>query len=197
MFDPRIDTDHKLVVKDNYDDVNWEQVIKVLMAFAFKLIGNNHQLMNKSKAEYSYDFALETVKKHLQNPAKFDPTRNPDLILYLKYNILRQLIQNSKVSAYQTKFSDIEDNDGNNTIEELFFDQYDVEQDINVNIIVSELIKRIGKKPELSVIFELKYREEYTPSEICQELRISYDDYNNRMKRLRRIFNNTIKSLSL
>jgi DNA-directed RNA polymerase specialized sigma24 family protein len=189
MFDPRIDIDYRLVISDNYEDVDWEKVIHVLMAFAYKLIGDNHYLINKSKEEYAYDFTLEAVKRYLQNPSKFDPSRNPDLVLFLKYNILRQLIQNSKLSGYQSKSVDIEDKEGNNLIEALFLDEYDSDENLDVSIIVSELRKRIEKKRELLDVFELKYYKEFSPSEICETLEISYSEYNNRMKRLRRIFN--------
>jgi len=73
------------------------------MAFAYSLLGNKK--FTNRRDQLAYDFAMETITKYLENKDKFDPSRNPDLINYLKYNILRQLISNFENSASVRKKS--------------------------------------------------------------------------------------------
>ena len=87
----------KLEIIENYNQVEWERVIPVLMAFAFSLLGNKK--FTNRRDHLAYDFTMEAITKYLENPEKFDPSRNPDLINYLKYNILRQLITNFENST--------------------------------------------------------------------------------------------------
>ena len=72
----------KFEVKENYDEIEWERVIVVLMAYAHSLLGNK-QFTNR-REQLSYDFALEAITKYLENKEKFKPDKNPDLINYLK-----------------------------------------------------------------------------------------------------------------
>lgn len=184
------------ITKD-YEKVNWDKLIKVLMAYAYVLIGDENKKMNKSKADLAYDFAMDTITQYLHNKSKFDPTRNPDLVKYLKYNILRQLISNSKVTGnikYE-KTSESIKIDSYSITEKLITD-IKIDEKIDTDRIINIVEEKIANDDDLTIIFNCRYYSNSKRSEICKDLNISEKEYDNRIKRLRRIVAKTIKALT-
>lgn len=184
------------ITKD-YEKVNWDKLIKVLMAYAYVLIGDENKKMNKSKADLAYDFAMDTITQYLHNKSKFDPTRNPDLVKYLKYNILRQLISNSKVTGnikYE-KTSESIKIDSYSITEKLITD-IKIDEKIDTDRIINIVEEKIANDDDLTMIFNCRYYSNSKRSEICKDLNISEKEYDNRIKRLRRIVAKTIKALT-
>ena len=189
----------KLKITENYDEVDWERVIPVLMAFAYSLLGNK-QFTNR-RDQLSYEFALEAITKYLENKEKFNPTRNPDLINYLKYYIVRQLISNFKASAgIRTRvilkgLKDKEKGEYEYSIDQLIGRDNLIENNVDVNILLDRVSKKLKNKVELNEIFILLYYKELKRSEICEQLNIPLKEFDNRSRRMKRLLDTEIKLL--
>lgn len=189
----------KLEIKNNYDGADWEKVIPVLMAFAYSLLGNKK--FTNRRDQLAYDFALEAITKYLENKEKFNPKRNPDLINYLKYYILKQLISNFKNSAGVRKRVVLEHpkNDFDETnyysLESLFTDDNYIEINIDEEIFVLKMERKLKNKPKLKEIFDLLYFKDSKRSEICEDLNIPLKEFDNRSRRLKRLLDDEMKLL--
>lgn len=176
-------------ITSDYDSIRDESVftdlLKVLMAFAIKLIGDSTLRLAKNKADLAYDMAMESIQRHLEDPSKFNPSRNPDLVQYLKYYILRRLISNHKNLDGQKKEVLYENQDVNGiTVENSFTEAFDIHQSIDLSDTIDKIRVEIGDDKDLAEIFDLRYTKEYTPGEIMEELKISSREYNNRIRRV-------------
>ncbi|NAS30656.1 hypothetical protein GTQ40_06710 [Flavobacteriaceae bacterium R38] len=189
----------KYEVKENYDEIEWDRAIKVLMAYAYSLLGNK-QFTNR-REQLAYDFALESITKYLENKEKFDPKRNPDLINYLKYYILRQLISNFKESAGVRKRIILkapknDENESNEfSIDGLIKKDDLIEENIDLQIFEDRINKKLNKKKELKEIFDLLYYKDLKRSEICKQLEIPLKEFDNRSRRMKRLLDTEMKLL--
>jgi len=189
----------KLEIKNNYDKVEWEKVIPVLMAFAYSLLGNKK--FTNRREQLAYDFAMETITKYLENKDKFDPSRNPDLINYLKYNILRQLISNFENSASVRKRVVLEktddDKEYNNeySLDHLYNEDKYIENNIDEKIFVQKMERKLKGKADLKEVFDLLYYKDSKRAEICRDLNIQLSEFDNRYRRLKRLLDNEMKIL--
>lgn len=189
----------KLKIVENYDEAEWEKVIPVLMAYAYSLLGNK-QFTNR-RDQLSYDFALEAITKYLENKEKFDPTRNPDLINYLKYYIVRQLVSNFKESAGVRRriilkgLKDKEKGDYEYSIDQLIGKDNLIENNVDLNIFLDRINKKLKNKVKENEIFVLLYCKELKRSEICEQLNIPLKEFDNRSRRMKRLLDTEIKLL--
>lgn len=192
-------TSGKFEVKGNYDDVEWERVIVVLSAYAYSILGNK-QFTNR-REQLSLDFALEAITRYLENKEKFKPSKNPDLINYLKYYILRQLISNFKGSAGVRKRVILkaqkidEDESLEYSIDKLICTDNLIEDNIDLDILLEKINKKLIKKLQLKEIFDLLYYKDLKRSEICKELNIPLNEFDNRSRRMKRILDIELKLL--
>lgn len=177
-------------ITSDYENIAWKKLIKVLMAYAYVLIGNN-TAMDKSRADLAYDYTMEAITKYLNDKSKFDPSRNQDLVSFLKYNYLRQIISNAKRNG-QFKYERDSDQlkDSSFISKDTFIKEYNLDDRIDVNNIVLQIEEKLASDEELLPLFNGLYYEESKRSEICEDLGISLKEYDNRMKRLRRIVKN-------
>lgn len=189
----------KLEIKSNYEEVQWDRVIPVLTAFAFSLLGNKR--FTNSRVQLAQDFAIEAITRYLENKKKFNPSRNPDLINYLKYNILRQLISNFENSAGVRKrviVEDFENEDLNNnfySLDKLYEKSNYIENNIDMQTLVDKIERKLKSKPELKEIFDLLFHKESKRSEICDDLKITLKEFDNRSRRLKRLLDEEMKLL--
>ena len=189
----------KFEVKENYDEIEWERVIVVLMAYAYSLLGNK-QFTNR-REQLSYDFALEAITKYLENKKKFKPDKNPDLINYLKYYILRQLISNFKESAgvrkrIVLKAQDNEEADSfGYSIDKLVCRDNLIENNIDFELLLERINKKLSKKVDLKEIFDMQYYKGLKRSEICEEINIPLNEFDNRFRRMKRLLDIELKLL--
>jgi RNA polymerase sigma factor (sigma-70 family) len=189
----------KLEIKENYDIVEWEEVIPVLMAYAYSLLG--YKKFTNRRDQLAYDFTMEAITKYLENKEKFDPSRNPDLINYLKYNILRRLITNFEGSAGVRKrivlesTNDEEDQNNLYLLEQLYKEEQYIESNIDEKAFVENMEQKLKKKPELIEIFDLLYYKDSKRAEICEDLDIPLREFDNRYRRLKRLLENEMKIL--
>lgn len=188
----------RLEITADYDKVDWSKVIPVLMAYAYVLIGDVNQKMARSREELAYDFSIDAITKYLSEPEKFDPSRNPDLIRYLKYYILRQLISNAKKKAANVNEVATEEEDyefDSDCVDDLFTEEYELDDSIDTASVVAKIEEAIENDDELYEIFIGRYHHESKRSEICQDLKISTDEYDNRIRRLRRLSKKILDSV--
>lgn len=176
-------------ITSNYDCICekevFEKVLAVLMTYAHSLIGNGTLRLSKGRDELAYDFAIETIKKHLESPDKFKPERNPDLVPYLKGYILRQLIYNFKKRPTQKNELAYENDDPIGLeVEASFISSNDVHDLIDLQAALELIQKQLHGKSDLLQVFNLRYEMEYTRAEVCEELNISKGEYANRIRRL-------------
>jgi hypothetical protein len=184
-----------LEITENYENVNWEEVIPVLMAFA----DSQKKLYNWSrgiksplpKGKESYDLAIQTILTYLETPDKFDPSRNKDLIKYLKYHILRQLVFNLAKSKENAKHLNSEKS--TQAFISLLTEDAKLDSKIDMEKVVSLIRKEIEEDLMLSEIFINLYDFESTRKETYTELDISPKDYDNHVRRLRRIISKILK----
>lgn len=176
-------------ITSNYDSIREEEVfkklLKVLMAYAHSLIGNGTLRLSKGRDELAYDFAMEAIKRHLDNPETFKPERNPDLVAYLKRYILQRLVSNFKKTAAQNNELAYEYDDPIGLkVETYFINSNDVHDLIDLQATLELLQKQLHGKSDLLQIFNLRYELQYTRAEVCEELNISKGEYANRIRRL-------------
>ncbi|MBI6117963.1 sigma-70 family RNA polymerase sigma factor [Salegentibacter maritimus] len=155
------------------------------MAYSYVLIGDENLSMAKSRKELAYDFSMEAITRYLNEPNKFDPSRNPDLIKYLKYNLVRQLISNAKNTGFYhyDKTPSTPEEDYYYTLKS----EFKLDEKIDMKKIVSIVEERLTDDVDLFQIFKGRYYEESKRSEICDDLDISLKEYDNRLKRLKRL----------
>lgn len=192
------ENDKGFEITQNYDCITDKEVfpklLKVLMAFSHKLIGSSTLRLQKSRGELAYDFSMETIKKYLEKPSKFDPSRNPDLVKYLKYNILRQLIFNFKKRKAQELEIGYEPQDSTGLkVEKSFVEENDIHDLIDRQNVLKSIQLELKGNASLMKLFNLRYSEEYTRKEICKTLDISKGEYHNRIRRLDTVINRVLK----
>lgn len=158
------------------------------MAFAHSSLEENGIRFKKNIKELSYDFAMETIRKYLEHPEKFDPEKNNDLVLYLKYNILRQLIYNFKVKKSQQ--NEILYEEGDNTHKKVVnytINEVDIHERIDYETAIDEIREKLSHLPDLLDVFVLRIIKDYKRREVCHELGITMPDYNNRIRRIKTV----------
>ncbi len=190
---------HSFEILSDYDCISnpdvFSGLLKVLMAFAYRLIGDDTVRLERARHELAYDFAMEAIKRHLENPGKFNSERNPDLVKYLKYYIVRQLITNYKGSKGQRQeiakpdFNPDEVNAVNS-----YLDRYDIHDSIDLKQTLEDIQSVISDDPPLLELFEFRYLKEYSRGETIIQLGITQGEYNNRIRRLDTVFKRVIKS---
>ncbi len=176
-------------ITSDYDSISENEVfsklLKVLMAYALKLIGDSTLRLSKNKAELAYDFSMETIKRHLEDVSKFDSTRNPDLVKYLKFNILRRLISNYKTLDGQKREVLYENDDANGIkVDYSSTEVFDIHGRIDLQYTLDKIRSEVGSDIDLLAVFELRYVEDFKPAEVMEELQITSRDYNNRIRRV-------------
>lgn len=168
------------------------------MAYAYAVIGVSNQRMLRSREELSYDFAIDAITKYLIEPEKFDPSRNPDLIRYLKYNILRQSIFNAKKKAANVNEIVQEEREEEydlENVDDFFAEEIQLDEAIDVAAVVAKIEEEISEDEDLYGIFIGRYYDESKRGEICKELNISEEEYDNRIRRLRRLSKKILDSV--
>ena len=192
------ENDRGFAITQDYDCITNKEVfpklLKVLMAYAHKLIGSSSLRLHKNRGELAYDFSMETIKKHLEKPERFEPSRNPDLVNYLKYNILRQLIFNFKEKKAQELEIGYEPEDSIGLkVASSFVEENDIHDLIDRQNILQSIQIELNNNPSLLELFKLRYSEEYSRKEICETLDITTGEYANRIRRLDTVVNRVLK----
>lgn len=186
-------------ITSDYDCIRKKEVfsdlLKVLMVYAHSIIGNSSLKLKKSKSDLAYDLAMEAITRYLENPTDFDPERNPNLVWYLKFSILKRLVSNLKKSkGMQNEL--LYENDDSTGIKVMnsFAKSNDIHSSIDLSNIIDLINKEISNTPDLLELFELRFIKDYTRAETIQELKITAGEYNNRIRRLDTVRRRVLKS---
>jgi len=185
-------------ITSDYDSIRKKEVfsdlLKVLMVYTHSLIGDSTLRLSKNKTELAYDMAMESITRYLENPSEFDPTRNPNLVWYLKYNILQRLISNFKALKGQKNELLYENNDSNGmVVMNAFSEENDVHDLIDLKNTIRLIKEDISDNSVLLELFELRYINDYSRAETIEKLSITKGEYNNRIRRLETIRKRVIK----
>ena len=154
-------------ITSDYEKITSPEVfpglLKVLMAFAHKLVGTGTLRLEKSREDLAYDFAMEAIKRHIENPTKFNPKRNPDIVKYLKFNILRQLVSNFKeLKGQSNEIAYNPDDPIGIKVMNSFIEESDVHDAIDARQTIHDIECSIIDDKPLLEIFELRYLKEYS-----------------------------------
>lgn len=179
-------------ITEDYDNICWEEVfpklLPVLMAYAYSLIGSSRLRLIKNKDDLAYDFAMDTINHYLENPEGFDSTRNKDLVKYLKFNILRRLVSNFKsLKGQQNEYIYENDDSIGKSVSKMFMEGLDIHDEVDYTSFIENIFEELKDKPLLLEVFELRVIKDSVRREICKDLNISKEEYNNRFRRLRTI----------
>ena len=176
-------------ITSNYDSIKEEKVffalLTVLMAYANKLIGESNLRLSKNKGELAYDMSMEAIKIYLEDQKKFNPSKNPDLVKFIKFYILRSLISNFKELKGQQNELIYEDDDSNGiAVKNKFIEYNDPGISLDLDILIEGINTEISEDEILKELFELRYCKDFSRAEIIEELKITPGEYNNRIRRL-------------
>jgi len=193
------------------DELNWKDIILQLTAFAQYLINIDKDDWSKGptnlpKGFEAKDLAMEAIKDFLENPDKFDPSRNESLINFLKFHTVRRLVSNLKKSKEnRTKASYIENEKDSDEIEIFekysgtstlgFFELFIVEG-IDVDKTIHKIEQVIKDDVEMSMVFNALVYDNSVRHEICDDLGLKPNEYDNILKRLKRNVERIIKKNS-
>lgn len=185
-------------ITSDYDSIREKEVfadlLKVLMAFAYKLIGDSSMRLSKNKADLAYDLSMEAIKKHLENPNKFDANRNPDLVNYLKFHLLRRIISNHKqLKGQQNELLYNKEDTNGIAVKTAFYKEIDVHDSIDLKNCIKLIQEELSSDHQLKTLFDLRYIKEYSRAEVIEELKLTQGEYNNIIRRLDTIRKRTIK----
>lgn len=185
-------------ITSNYDSIDskevFERLLKVLMAYSYKLIGEGTLRLSKSRSELAYDFAMEAITRYKEEPSKFDPSRNADLVNYLKFYVLRQLISNQKKSKGQENELLFEKEDSNGMIVmNTFIEENEIHEMIDLENTIQLIQKEVEGEQKLLEVFDYRYIKDFSRAETIETLKITPGEYNNRIRRLDTVRKNVVK----
>lgn len=184
-------------ITSNYDKIDWNKelpkLLPVLMSYAFKMIGSDTLSTIKNKSDLSYDFAMEAIKKYLERPNNFNPKRNPDLVKYLKYYILRQLISNFRKSKSHLNEDIVEENNYMGLFD-IYIKDYLIDDAIDYDNLINKIKSSIKDDKLVKNIFELRIVKEFKRKEICEKLNIRSSEFDNGFRRLKTIVKKCMNS---
>lgn len=179
---------------NNQEAPDWSKVLVILLAYAHKQI----RLYNwatgttdtKRKAD---DFVMATVEKYLSNPEKFDSERSnskDSFINYLKFNILRRLIYNAANAPRNKNALTREQVD--KKFLTMIANSQNITTIIDFDTIAKDVKKQLITDKYLVDIFE-GLCSGYERKDLCELLDLTPNDYDNHVRRLRRVVEKTLK----
>lgn len=91
-------------------------------------------------------------------------------------------------------------NDENETnsefsLEHLYEEDKYIENNIDEKVFVKKMEQKLKNKPDLKEIFDLLYYKDSKRAEICSDLGIPLNEFDNRYRRLKRLLDNEMKLL--
>ncbi len=187
-----------------------DKMILRLTAFTLQLVkgrgwfrGPETQVFNAGKE--AQDYVFEAIKKYLENPEKFEPSRGT-LEKYLKYNLIKSLVINDLRSsenrtgvASEVTVDYHEEEDSISSYSDLIVPQAEVflDQEVDFKNILTEIETEVAKEPILENIYLGLRVLGMKPMDVMNEFNISAKDYNNGFRRLTTLLNNIAKKYEI
>ena len=192
------------------NNIDWEDIYTRLYAYADALLRNKSWFRGDKtdsflEGKQTHDYVSEAIEQYLRNPEKYDPTTGRSLVNYLKYHLVRSLVNNDARSPENKTTKDIlwtydgkDDTDDSGYEDSIlpvigaYFDQ-----EIDFNTIMSQIEEEIKGDKTLEEIFlgiccyGLKRRE------VIKEFNMAEKDFDNGIRRLNTILKNTAKKFDI
>jgi hypothetical protein len=184
------------------DDPKWEEIIVELEAF-FRSFIKGKPLFRRGQADIFLkgksirDYVYEAILLYLEDPGKYDPSKGP-LIMYLKYYLLRNVINSDLDSKENKTTRDLYDrilqhdaaDDSTAYFDRLLpFTEALFDDEIDYGTIMADIEAAVKKDKVCGEIF---YGQSIGMArrDIMEEFGMSAGDYVNGYKRLKTILNN-------
>jgi len=177
------------------EEPNWEEILVILLAYAKKQIKlYTWAIGRQNKLQEAEDFVLEAIQKYLENPEDYDSNRSNSensFVNYLKFNILRRLISNNANAPRNGKRLSNEETDA--IFLTMIAEGKNLINSIDIEQIVREVRAKISNDGILNDIFEGLYDSGYKRQDLCEVLELEPREYDNNIRRLRRIVESILK----
>lgn len=195
----------------NNQPVDWEEVIYRLQAFTRSCVkgkgwfrgGKTSVFLSGKEID---DYVYGAIEKYLRSPEKHDPSKG-SLIDYLNYNIVRTLVSNDLVSKENRTSQDVfsmaenldedEDDNGSYLDRILPFAGAFFDQEIDFNEVMTHIENEIKGDSIAEGIFLAVYSYGMKRREVIAEFKMTEDDYDNGLRRLKTVFNNAATKYDL
>lgn len=173
---------------DKLESQDWKSIIVKLTAeVRFRLFTLKDKKMLEGKTPY--DIAIEAIEKLYTGERKWDFEKDPDILKFLKYNVIKSMTNNLFETINRKSIVFIKNNeDFNEDIEYDFFRKFGIEDELERELYAKELLDDIEKELKNEDEWQIfNYRlDGLKNSEISNELGIPIKEVENIMKRIKR-----------
>ena len=173
---------------DKLDSQDWKSIIVKLTAHvSYRLFTLKDIKMLEGKTPY--DIAIEAIEKLYTGERTWDYEKYPDILNFLKYNIIKSMTNNLFKTINKKSIVFIKNNENfNEDIEYDFFSKFGIEGELERELYAKELLDDIEKELKDGDEWQIfNYRlDGLKNSEISVELGIPINEVENIMKRIKR-----------
>jgi len=161
-----------------FETQDWDYIIKDLTYYAYSRFKFWNLLYEKGTKGYSpEEIAYEAIEAVLSGTWNWNP-KKADLLSYLKFHVVKGMVANLARNK-EVKMSDAKD-----ILELNHQENYSAEENLNAAQVLDIIKEQLDKESILFKLFLLVY-DGAKRKDICEELDISYGEYNNLVRKLR------------
>jgi hypothetical protein len=186
-------------------EIDWKDIYIKLEAFSRSWASGRSWFRGDDttsfyKGKEGHDYAMDAILKHIENPEKYKPELG-ELLKYLEYNLVQTAVGNdvrrkeNQLTKDIFKYDSDGDEDGTPYADRLlpyteaaFSDDYDYEE------LKKYIEEKVKEDPDAEKIYMGKILE-MTRGEIIDECKMTPDQYNNGIRRLKTISNKALAYL--
>lgn len=161
-----------------FETQNWDYIIKDLTYYAYSRFRFWNLLYEKGIKGYSpEEIAYEAIEAVLSGTWNWDP-KKADLLSYLKFHVVKGMVANL------ARNKEVKMSDANDILELNHQEKYSAEENMNAAQVLDIIKAQLDKESILFKLFLLIY-DGAKRKDICEELDLSYGEYNNLVRKLR------------
>jgi hypothetical protein len=193
------------------EEINFEDIYIQLYAYADQLLKaliwfRKDKSDSYLKGQQAHDYAMGAIEKYLREPEKYNSTTGRSLVNYLKRHLIRSAISNDVRSLENLTSSDIismasdsseDDYDTSNIDAILPYVSAHFDEEIDYERIITEIENEIKDDQLVKLIFEEVSCKQHNRRDVIARFKLNENDYDNAMKRLKRILNKVCKRYEL
>lgn len=191
--------------------IDWEEVILKLQSFTRSWVNGKGWFRGGKtttfiKGKEIEDYVFGAIEKYLRNPEKYAPSKG-SLLDYLKYNLIRSMVSNDLVSAENQTSKNVfsiadekeqlEEDSGSYLDSILPHAEVYFDQEIDYKEIMSSIENEVKGDNIAEEIFLGVYCYNLKRREVIEEFKMTENDFDNGMRRLKTILSNTAKKYDL
>jgi hypothetical protein len=189
-------------------EIDWKSVLLELQAFTrsfVQLKGWFRKTAPKDviKGKQIDDYVYEAIARYLENPEKHDPNKGT-LVDYLKFTVLRTLVNNDVVSSENRTSSDVvgliimtdENEELSYRDARLPYVQAVFDQAVDYDSVMKHIYEEIAQDAKAEEVF-LGLSDQMKRSEIISAFNMTPEEYDNANRRLKTILKNTARTFDL